>query len=248
MKKTLTIAAIAATMSTLSASAQDLVAGWDTFNSAAAQSATFTISGGFAASYSNGLGSAGEGAASAGRGASTDGTWGSFDGNGTAPSTSASLQADNYLFSNADVTAGFDFTLDNSSGTFDIELGSFYADVLRWRPNAANAFTLTVLSGDITNGVVFTSAANALTSFGGAPLTGEQHDELAISFAALADHTLAIGESATIQIAFTGGTGTGGGHHLFVDNIGFSSVPEPSTYALLGGLFALSFVAMRRRK
>lgn len=40
---------------------------------------------------------------------------------------------------------------------------------------------------------------------------------------------------------------TGGGDRVTWDNIEVSAVPEPSTFALLGGLLALGFVAVRRR-
>ena len=49
----------------------------------------------------------------------------------------------------------------------------------------------------------------------------------------IADHTLAVGESAVIQIAFSGGTGSGGGHHLFVDNVAFGGLVS-GTGVLLG--------------
>ena len=97
-----------------------------------------------------------------------------------------------------------------------------------------------MLSGDLTIGNVFTSAApagdnstNAITHLAGGlltddsdPLTHDQHDDININLSVLADHTLAVGESAVIQITFTGGTGSGGGHHLFIDNVAFSGVVE----------------------
>jgi hypothetical protein len=99
----------------------------------------------------------------------------------------------------------------------------------------------------MTIGNVFTSDApandnstNAITHLGGGlltddldPLTHDQHDDINIDMTGLADHTLAPGESAVIQVAFSNGTGSGGGHHLFVDNVAFLGAIE-ETAVLLG--------------
>jgi hypothetical protein len=120
-------------------------------------------------------------------------------------------------------------------------------DALAFRPNAARTYALNVLSGDMTVGNVFTSdgpssdnSTNAITHLGGGlltddadPLTHDQHDDVEIDMSGLADHTLAVGESAVIQIAFSNGTGNGGGHHLFVDNVAFGGVVA-DTGVLLG--------------
>ena len=42
----------------------------------------------------------------------------------------------------------------------------------------------------------------------------------------LAGHTLEAGGTAVIQLAFSSGTGDGGGHHLFLDNVGISGIIE----------------------
>ena len=113
-------------------------------------------------------------------------------------------------------------------------------DALAFRPNAARSYALNVVSGDMTVGNVFTSADGAITHLGGGlltddsdPLTHDQHDDIEIDMSGLVDHTLAVGESAVIQIAFTGGTGAGGGHHLFIDNVAFTGVVD-DTAVLLG--------------
>jgi hypothetical protein len=119
-------------------------------------------------------------------------------------------------------------------------------DALAFRPNAARTYALNVISGDLTIGNVFTSSTSTsgdnpstITSLGGNlltddadPLTHDQHDDIDIDMSELPDHTLAVGESAVIQIAFSGGTGSGGGHHLFVDNVAFSGVAADATILL----------------
>ena len=248
MKKTLTIAALAATMGALSASAQNIIAGWDTFDVATAPAATIIETGFTATAAATSSGSIGTGEGTS-RGSSDDGTWGTVALN-SAPSTAAGTDADqNWTVFNGAVTAEITFTIANT-GASDYNLNAFHMDALAFRPNAPRTYALNVLSGDLTVGNVFTSATDAITSQGGAPADNNSHDDIDISLAALADFTLAAGESAVLQVVFSDGSGSGPGHHLWVDNIGFSGavVPEPSTYALLGGLFALSFVAMRRRK
>jgi hypothetical protein len=52
----------------------------------------------------------------------------------------------------------------------------------------------------------------------------------------------------TVTIYIDNGTGaTGVDRRTRYDGVGYSVVPEPATYALLGGLCALSFVAVQRR-
>ncbi len=247
MKKTLTIAAIAATMGTLSASAQDLVAAWDTFDSTAASTSTFTATGITATMAQTSMSNV----ATEDRGASSDTTWGSFDGNGTAASSAIVGTGMNLVsFNGSD--GSFTITLTNGSGS-DIDLGAFHFDALAFRPNTARDFSLNVQAGGaITAGNVFTSATDAITSLGTAPNAAQdQHDEYDLDLTSLADNTLEAAGTVTFELSFTGGLDGSAGHHLWVDNVALSTaavVPEPSTYALLGGLFALSFVAMRRRK
>ena len=210
-----------------------LIAGWDNFENAATPSVTTSLSGVTATVAITGSGWSNND--SSGRGSSNDTSWGTFEGPPVADAGTTAVGA-NLALINGAATGDLTFTVTNS-GLADIDLNSFHMDALAFRPNAARTYALNVLSGDMTVGNVFTSdgpssdnTTNAITHLGGAlltddsdPLTHDQHDDIEIDMSGLADHTLAVGESAVIQIAFTGGTG-GGGHHLFVDNVAFGGV------------------------
>lgn len=251
--KTLTALVASLAAGSMSASGAVVVAGWDAFDSNTAPSSTVTAAGitatAVAGDWSN--------ADSNGRGSSKDSTWGTFDGNGNAASVVTTVGAANLTAFNGVASAQVTLTITNG-GTVDFDLASFHMDVVAFRPNAPRAYALNVLAGsDITVGNVFTSADDAITHLGGGllsddidPLTHDQHDDINLSLAGLADHTLAVGESAMIQIAFSSGTGAGGGHHLFLDNVAVSgdavTIPEPSS-ALLLGLGGLALLGRRRK-
>ncbi len=219
-----------------------VVAGWDNFNNAATPTVTTTASGITATAAVNGAGwSNNDGS---GRGSSKDTTWGTFPGPTAADAETTPVGA-NLTLTNGAATGDLTFTITNS-GAVDLDLDSFLMDALAFRPNAARTYALNVISGDLTIGNVFTSAApandnstNAITHVGGDlltdnadPLTHDQHDDIEIDMTGLADHTLAAGESAVIQIAFTGGTGSGGGHHLFIDNVALRGTAAATEFLL----------------
>jgi hypothetical protein len=212
-----------------------LIAGWDSWSSSSAPVSTATVSGVTATAMASGTGGNWSNSDNNGRGSSKDMTWGSFDGNGDAANFATNQGPDNLTLTNGLSDGELTFTITNN-GTGDVDLNSFHMDAVAFRPNAARTYALNVLSGDMTIGNVFTSDApasnnstNAITHLGGSlltddldPLTHDQHDDIDIDMTGLSDHTLAPGESAVIQIAFSNGTGSGGGHHLFLDNVAFS--------------------------
>lgn len=258
--KTLTVLATIAAGS-MSASGAIIIAGWDTWDSTTAPSSTATATGVTAtatASASTGSWANTDSGSDPGRGSSVDTTWGTFDGNGTAASSVTDVGVANLTVTNGRPSAELTFTITNA-GAVDLDLATFHMDVVAFRPNAPRTYALNILAGsDITEGNVFSSAGtpmndnstNDITHLGGGLGTGHDvHDDLDLDLSGLADHTLAVGESAIIQIAFSNGTGSGGGHHLFLDNVAVSgdiAVPEPSS-ALLLGLGGLA-LGLRRRK
>jgi hypothetical protein len=222
--------------------AVNVLAGWDNFDNAATPTVT-TIAAGVTATaavtgpdWSNNDGS--------GRGSSKDTTWGTDAGPAAADAGTTGIGV-NLTLTNGASTGGLTFTITNG-GAIDLRLNSFHMDALAFRPNAARSYALNVVSGDMTIGNVFTSAApandnstNAITHLGGGLLTDDldtsthnQHDDIDIDLTGLPDHTLAPGESAVIQIAFSNGTGSGGGHHLFLDNVAFNGAFEATTVLL----------------
>jgi len=235
-----------------SAHADVIIAGWDTWSSATAPAVSATamdITASATASASTGAWSITD--SPAGRGSSEDTTWGTFDGNGVAASAVTNVANANFTVTNGRPSAEVTFTVTNNGAT-DMVLNQFHMDVVAFRPNAPRAYALNVLAGsDITVGNVFTSADDEITNLGGGLTGNDLHDDIDLSLAGLADNTLAAGESATIQIAFSSGTGSGGGHHLFLDNVAisgdFAVVPEPTSMVALGLTSLAMFVRRRRR-
>lgn len=214
---------------------KELVAGWDTWDSNTTPTASMTASGITATAAASGTGgnwSIADNGDDPGRGSSGDQTWGSFDGNGVGASAVTNVGQANMTLTNGKTDGQVTFTITNN-GPADWELDSFHLDAVAFRRNAARTYALNVLAGsDITVGNVFNSglpandnSTDAITTLDGNLGTGhEVHDDLDISLTGLADHTLAPGEVTIVQIAFSNGTGSGGGHHLFLDNVALSGV------------------------
>lgn len=203
-----------------------IAAGWDQWGSGTAPDASVTGSGIVAtATTSAAVGSWSiADNASSGRGSSGDGTWGSFDGGGVAASAVISGSGSNMAAFNGVTDAEITFTITNN-GAADWDLKGFHLDVVAFRPNAPRSYQLEVLGGDISHGVVVTSADDEITHLGG-NLSGnhDDHDEVDVDLSGLADAVLGSGESAVLQLRFSSGTGAGGGHHLFLDNVAISGV------------------------
>lgn len=155
------------------------------------------------------------------RGASNDGTWGTHVGPPTA--STAVVDGENLTLLNASTDGTITFTVSNNGDT-DIELGAFHFDAYAFRPKAPRTYELSVLAGsDITVGTIYTSSTLEITSVGGAN-ANDAHDSIDHSLLELADHTLAAGESVDFLLAFSDGTGSGGGHNLYVDNVAVTQV------------------------
>jgi hypothetical protein len=272
MKKLILFAAFAALAMPLSAKADIVIAGIDTWDDTAAPTVAVIASDVTATAALTTFGS-GEGGGNAGRGSSKDTTWGTFSGPAASAVTNTS-QSNVSLFNGA-VSGDLTFTIVNNSAD-SLQLNDVHFDAIAFRPNVARTWSVNVLAGsDIPVGNLFTSglqandnSTNAITRFNGGgqgplltddtdPLTHDQHDDINLSdFATIGAGgfgTLATGQQAIIQIAFAEGTGSGGGHHLFLDNAAVSgdfipaaAIPEPSSLALLGlaGMCGL----VRRRK
>lgn len=203
---------------------QEVVAGWDSWTSNTNPIARVTGSGitaSASASLSSGSWTISDDSGS-GRGSSGDRTWGSFDGNSSPPSAITSGAGSSITAPNAVTSAELTLTISNN-GASDWELDAFHMDVIAFRPNAPRDFQVEVVSGDITNGLVFTSESEAIDYLGG-NLSGDHddHDEFDLDLVRLADSTLEAGGTVVFRITFTNGTGSGAGHHLFLDNVAIS--------------------------
>lgn len=224
-----------------------IVAGWDVWDSAENATASVTATGvsGSAVSTTEQVAwnTIDE------RGASDGGDWGTLAGPPAA--STAVADGENVTLSSATTGGTWTFSITNSSAD-DIVLDSFHFDAYAFRPKAPRTYELSVLSGGaLSDGVVFTSAAQAITSVGGAN-SNSAHDDIDLSLAALADTTLEAGGTVQFLLAFSGGAGDGaGGHHLFLDNVGISgnisAIPEPSG-ALLFTIVSSAFAGCRRMR
>lgn len=243
MKKVMTILLSAVVVGSMSASADILIAGWDAFDSGLTPTVGPTASGITASAAATGFGNGG----AEDRGASSDTTWGSFDGNGTAASSVIVGTGVNLTIYNGG-TGSITLTVSNG-GTADLDLANVHFDALAFRPKASRTYALNVLAGsDITVGNVFTSPSEAITSLGGtAPNAAQdQHDEINIALSGLTDRTLEVGGTAIFEIAFSGGTAGSSGHHLWLDNVAVSAIPEPATLGLIAA-FGGGILFIRRR-
>lgn len=213
----------------------EVIAGWDTWNSTTSPTATATAPGVTASATASAVGGTAnwsntDGSGDPGRGSSEDTSWGSFDGNGAPASSVTNVGGANITATNAKNDAQVTFTITNN-GASDIELDAFHFDALAFRPKAPRTYSLSVMPGsDITVGNVFTSglptndnSTNAITHLAGVLVGHDRHDEIDLDLSGLADSTLEIGGTVIFQLEFSNGAGDGsGGHHLFLDNVAVS--------------------------
>lgn len=97
--------------------------------------------------------------------------------------------------------------------------------------------------------VLFTSSDNTL----GGTLSAIYEGATGVnagSIEAVSVSNITVGGSHAGQELFIGfGLASGGNtEYMYVDNVGLTAIPEPSTFALLGGTLALFWVALRRRR
>ncbi|WP_168442015.1 LamG domain-containing protein [Pontiella desulfatans] len=227
----------------------ELIAGWDTWDSISAPTPTFAAAGITASATAFSPDGNWNTSATEDRGSSKDGTWGTFDGDGNPAGTNTTLGVDCISLLNGR-NGSITLTISNI-GSSDIYLGAIHFDALAFRANAARTYAVNVLAGsDITVGNVFTSADQAITELGGTaglktddldPETHDQHDDIDVSLAGIADSTLEVGGVAILELVFSGGTPGNSGHHLWIDNVGITGAFSPVTvspmleYEMIGG-------------
>lgn len=166
------------------------------------------------------------------RGSSDDGTFGSVAGAESTVGTDASGHLYGARASNTQA-ATISFTITDTSGVAR-PLNSFHFDAVTRHGSLAHNYTLSVASGDLTNGIV----ATGTIAFGFTQSVLEDND---IPLTGLADNILDANGTVTFHLAFTRDVD---GRSLDLDNVGV--IPEPSSSLLLGA--AALAVGFRRRR
>lgn len=149
------------------------------------------------------------------------------------------------LSANADwALNGLYFRIQNNTGA-TVSSWTFTADLFIEEPDA-DGFSNVQFSYAVNNGN--NPAAMTFTAFGGSP-TITQGMTLSANpqFQLNATVSATVAQGDYIILAFND-ISQSSGSTVFIDNIGITAVPEPSTYALLGGLVALGLAIVRRRK
>ena len=165
-------------------------------------------------------------------------------------------------FKTADNRYRLDFLIKNDSLTADFILDSIHFDSRVPNATANNEFVIQYLSnngnsnlqnmgtGSNVSNLAFL-AGTSLTSGASAAEGISEHD---VSIAAQiagnqAGVKLAAGDQASFRISWIGSTNANQQNQM--DNLAisgvFAAVPEPSSYALLAGLFACTYMMVRRR-
>ena len=118
------------------------------------------------------------------------------------------------------------FTITNN-GSSDYTLNGFSFDMQRQYSTSPRYYKVDVVSGsDITTGNLINDQYLTATN----PLE-QDYADFDISLSALADNTLAAGESAIFRLTITGGNDSA---RAFIDNVAITAIPEPLSMGLLG--------------
>jgi hypothetical protein len=172
---------------------------------------------------------------------STDGTFGTVAGaGGTLVTDFGSIDI---VDSSAFGRRAVDFTLTNNTGaSFDMTGSQFHFDYNPGISGSPDSLEITYAAGPSGDSLGATSVTLGTLS----GLTTIGYVSYDFNIAGLDSLTLANGASAVFRIAADNlATESARG---FLDNIAVSTVPEPSTYALIAGALALVSVMVRRRK
>ena len=237
MKKTAALALFAAFAITQAVHGQDLelVAGWDTFAFDPANRAPTAANGAdgtFAVTDASSDNQHMNG--------QTDGTWGSLDLT-PAPATTQDASTVVSRFVNGN-NPSYEFTVTDTSGTAR-DLGFFAFDGGSFRPRSARTWELSVISGDLTPGVIASGRIDPGAGFVGDVLGIWTNVDVDLS--GLADNTLDANGTVVFGLTFTGGglnddgevavddeTGeplSNGGHHGYLDNVAVGTGELPDT-------------------
>ena len=144
----------------------------------------------------------------------------------------------------------YEFTLSNASafslqsiGLTVIQFGYVNGAIDR----ETGAYVFTNLTSDFTTPGTSFDASESLGQIVRGPSIAQGVESGTITLAgnaALEDIT-----SVTFRVYLTEGyTGTSGNRRAGIDDLSVAVIPEPSAYALLGGVLAFGFAALRRRK
>ncbi|MFK7770347.1 MAG: PEP-CTERM sorting domain-containing protein [Mariniblastus sp.] len=235
MKKCLILLVFSAALLLPGLVSADLVAGWDNFtnpDNGFVNDATSTLTG-----FSGGA-------------VTNDNVWGqSATGNSSSTSFGDTLSgasgSGSGLTLNNGTTGFVDFTVTNSTGS-DYDLDFIHFDLGTTRPGAADAWTLSIESGPVSTGDV----DDGVNPNGGSATPAWTGYDIAL--AGLADNTLEDGQAVVFRLTFARDSTQGpGGHHQYLDNIALSgtlsTVPEPSSLAVIFGVGALGLLVRRRK-
>jgi hypothetical protein len=176
---------------------------------------------------------------------STDGTFGSLTIPGITVAESGRFELRDGS-NNAD--ARLRLTITNGTDS-DYDLDALVFDFARQNTNSPTAFSVDYLQ--FASGKSLGENNVQLLSELGLVVTdaGEDFPDYSANIAILDDNTLAAGESAVFSITASDSSGFA---QALVDNIAFTgaatTIPEPSGYALLAGMLAITSVMLRRRK